>query len=151
MQKRQDRREAPGAPTESEVMSTLETPEPPELYQGEGDGRLAPHEDDGMLEEEDNEPETTKMKKNDTITQELWDKSTTKASRYFLLMAMLEAVCVYGDDEIRNYIMQQTQILASEVNEEAVIKMSGASSSQHGQEMEGHEPQNVEECEVPRA
>ena len=61
-------------------MSTLETPEPPELYQGEGDGRLAPHEDDGMLEEEDNEPETTKMKKNDTITQELWDQQQRRES-----------------------------------------------------------------------
>ena len=63
LQKRQDRREAPGTPTESEVMSILDAPEPPELYLGEGDGRLAPHEDERM-EEEDDEPETTKLMKN---------------------------------------------------------------------------------------
>ena len=81
--KRQDRREAPGAPTESEVMSVLDTPEPPELYLGEGDGRLAPHEDERM-EEEDDEPETTKLMKNNTITQQLWEQSTTKERRYIL-------------------------------------------------------------------
>ena len=57
-------------------------------------------------------------------------------------MVMLEAACVYGDDESRGDITQQMQALASEVNEEAVMKMAEASSS-------GHEPQNVEECEVP--
>ena len=127
-------------------MSILDTPEPPELYLGEGDGRLAPHEDERM-EEEDDEPETTKLMKNNTITQELWEQSTTKERRYFLLMVMLEAVCMYGDDEIRNDIMQQVQILASEVNEEAVMKMSRASSSQPRQAIAEHEPQNVEECE----
>ena len=147
LQKRQDRREAPGTPTESEVMSILDTPEPPELYLGEGDGRLAPHEDERM-EEEDDEPETTKLMKNNTITQELWEQSTTKERRYFLLMVMLEAVCMYGDDEIRNDIMQQMQILASEVNEEAVRRMAGASGSQQQQAMAvENETQNVEECE----
>ena len=55
---------------------------------------------------------------------------------------------MYGDDEIRNDIMQQMQILASEVNEEAVRRMAGASSSQHQQAMAvENETQNVEECE----
>ena len=147
LQKRQDRREAPGTPTESEVMSILDTPEPPELYLGEGDGRLAPHEDERM-EEEDDEPETTKLMKNNTITQELSEQSTTKERRYFLRMVTLEAVCMYGDDEIRSDIMQQMQILASEVNEEAVQRMAGASGSQQQQAMAvENETQNVEECE----
>ena len=51
-------------------MSMLDTPEPPELYQGEGDGRLAPY-DGGEMIEEDVEPETSAAEENGGITQEL--------------------------------------------------------------------------------
>ena len=150
--KRQDRREAPGTPTESEVMSMLEDPAVPELFVEPGaDGRLAPHEEDESFGEdhgddhEEHRDEATK--KNIGVDQEAWEKMTTKERKYFLLTVMWEAACVYKDEEHINSISQQMQVLADEINSEALANVSGASSSHHEVQMTACEvPQNVEEC-----
>ena len=67
----------------------------------------------------------------------------------FLLTVMWEAACVYKDEENINSISQQMQMLADEINAEAPISRSGASSSHHDVQMSERErSQNVEECKV---
>ena len=128
LQKRQDRREAPGTPTESEVMSMLESPAPPELFP-EGDGRIAPHEEENSaLEEDESQPEDT-TRKVTGMSQEQWNGSSVKERKYFLLTVTWEAACVYGDEEQMGELAQQMQSLADEINIEAVARRSGASSS----------------------
>ena len=74
---------------------------------------------------------------------------TRKEKKYFLLTVMWEAACVYKDEENINSISQQMQMLADEINAEALISTSGASSSHHDvQVSERERPQNVEECKV---
>lgn len=116
LQKRQDRREAPGTPTESEVMSMLEDPAAPELFVEPGaDGRLAPQEEEGDSPHDDyqSEPDAT-TRKNIGMSQENWEKLTVKERKYFLLTAIWEAARVYKDDEHMYSVNQQMQALAGE-------------------------------------
>ena len=90
LQKRQDRREAPGTPTESEVMNVLESPRPEELYYPEGDGRVVPHEEDiSSMEEQDGD--TTQEKPASSpkpveppggMSQEQWGRLKSKEKDY---------------------------------------------------------------------
>ena len=148
--KRQDRREAPGTPTESEVMSMLEDPAVPELFVEPGaDGRLAPHDEDESFGEDHGDDHDATTRENIGMTQDKWEKMTRKEKKYFLLTVMWEAACVYKDEENINSISQQMQMLADEINAEALISTSGASSSHHDvQVSERERPQNVEECKV---
>ena len=148
LQKRQDRREAPLTPTESEVMSMLEDPAVPELFVEPGaDGRLVPQEEEDSQNDDYGEDLDATTRKNIGMNQEVWEKLTTKERKYFLLTVMWEAACVYKDEVHICSINQQMQSLADEINAEALAKMSGASSSHHEvQEEAGEISQNVEEC-----
>ena len=150
--KRQDRREAPGTPTQSEVMSMLEDPAVPELFVEPGaDGRLAPHEEDESQNEEHGDDRDATTRKNIGVTQESWEKMTMKERKYFLLTVLWEAACVYKDEVHINSISQQMQVLADEINAEALANVSGASSSHHEVQVTACEvPQNVEECKEER-
>ena len=127
----------------------LETPEPPELFQGDGDGRLAPYEGDEMMDEEKSEEQKeTTTNKHGGITQEQWDKFTVKERKYFLLMVTFEAACVFGDKEQMAAIERQMKILGDEIYNDALADRSVASSSHHEVQEVPHETsQIVEECE----
>ena len=144
LQKRQDRREAPGTPTESEVMSLLESPTPQELFPDpSGDGRIAPYEE---RDENDEEFEGGPIEKPTGMSKEQWDSMTTKEKTYFLLTVSWEAACVYEDQEQMSRIVGEMRTLADEINNERLASLSGASSSHHDVPR-AEQSQNIAECE----
>ena len=147
LQKRQDRREAPGTPTEPEVMSMLESPTPQELFQDlASDGRIAPYEE---RDENDEGYEGGHGEKPTGMSNEQWDSMTTKEKTYFLLTVSWEAACVYEDQEQMSRIVGDMRTLADEINNEKLASLSGASSSHHDVPR-AEQSQNIEECEVSK-
>lgn len=140
-------------------MSTLESPRPEELFP-EGDGRLAPNEEDSasMEEREDQHDETFQeiterpavsskpVEPPGNRSQEQWGRLKSKEKGYFPLNVSPEAACMFEDEEKKALIAKRMRELAYEV--EMAQMPQDVAPVAHTMMHMSMNSQNIEECGV---